>query len=306
MNFADQVIQKTKDIGPLVVGLDPHFPLLPPYLREKWLEKEGRTWETLSRCVLEFNSLILQALTSVVGFAKIQIAFYEALGVSGMMALKETIEEARKKDFIVILDGKRNDIASTATFYAQGYLSQLEIGGGLTLPSFWNVDAITVNPYLGEDSLQPFFQEAKNEDKGVFVLARTTNPSAPFIQDVGEEKVFVRVARLVEKWGEEVLGESGFASFGIVIGATYPEDMKFLREEFPSLLFLVPGVGAQGGDFSSLRFAFRKDGEGALINVSRDIIFSYQKEKNDKGWGFEEKAREKAIFYQNKLREILK
>ena len=306
MNFADQVVKKTKDIGPLVVGLDPHFPLLPPYLREKWLEKEGRTWETLSHCVLEFNSLILQALTSVVGFAKIHIAFYEALGVSGMMTLKETIEEARKKDFIVILDGKRNDIASTATFYAQGYLSQLEIGGGLTLPSFWNVDAITVNPYLGEDSLQPFFQEAKNEDKGVFVLTRTTNPSAPFIQDVGEEKVFVRVARLVEKWGEEVLGESGFTSFGIVIGATYPEDMKFLREEFPSLLFLVPGVGAQGGDFSSLRFAFRKDGEGALINVSRDIIFSYQKEKNDKGWGFEEKAREKAIFYQDKLREILK
>jgi len=306
VNFADQVVKKTKDIGPLVVGLDPHFPLLPPYLREKWLEKEGRTWETLSHCVLEFNSLILQALTSVVGFAKIHIAFYEALGVSGMMTLKETIEEARKKDFIVILDGKRNDIASTATFYAQGYLSQLEIGGGLTLPSFWNVDAITVNPYLGEDSLQPFFQEAKNEDKGVFVLTRTTNPSAPFIQDVGEEKVFVRVARLVEKWGEEVLGESGFTSFGIVIGATYPEDMKFLREEFPSLLFLVPGVGAQGGDFSSLRFAFRKDGEGALINVSRDIIFSYQKEKNDKGWGFEEKAREKAIFYQDKLREILK
>ncbi|MBP9015688.1 MAG: orotidine-5'-phosphate decarboxylase [Candidatus Atribacteria bacterium] len=306
MNFADQVVKKTKDTGPLVVGLDPHFPLLPPYLREKWLEKEGKTWETLSHCVLEFNSLILQALTSVVGFAKIQIAFYEALGVPGMMALKETIEEARKRNFIVILDGKRNDIASTATFYAQGYLSQLEIGGGLTLPSFWNVDAITVNPYLGEDSLQPFFQEAKNEDKGVFVLTRTTNPSAPFIQDVGEEKVFVRVAQLVEKWGEEVLGESGFTSFGIVIGATYPEDMKFLREEFPSLLFLVPGIGAQGGDFSSLRFAFRKDGEGALINVSRDMIFSYQKEKNDKGWGFEEKAREKAIFYQDKLREILK
>lgn len=306
MNFADRVVKKVKDTGPLVVGLDPHFPLLPPYLREKWLKKEGTTWEALSHCVLEFNSRILQALTSVVGLAKIQIAFYEALGVPGMMVLKETIEEAKRKDFIVILDGKRNDIASTANFYAQGYLSQLEIGEGLILPSFWNVDAITVNPYLGEDSLQPFFQEAKKEDKGVFVLARTTNPSAPFIQDVGEEKVFIRVARLVEKWGEEVLGESGFSSLGIVIGATYPEDMKFLREELPSLLFLVPGVGAQGGDFSSLRFAFRKDGVGALINVSRDIIFSYQREKNDKGWDFEEKARERAIFYQERLREILK
>lgn len=306
MKFADQVVKKVQETGPLVVGLDPHFSLVPPYLREKWLKKEGTTWEALSHCVLEFNSLILQALTSVVGFAKIQIAFYEALGVPGMMVLKETIEEAKRKDFIVILDGKRNDIASTANFYAQGYLSRLEIGEGLILPSFWNVDAITVNPYLGEDSLQPFFQEAKREDKGIFVLARTTNPSAPFIQDVGEEKVFIRVAQLVEKWGEEVLGESGFSSLGIVIGATYPEDMKFLREEFPSLLFLVPGVGAQGGDLSSLRFAFRKDGEGALINVSRDIIFSYRKEKDDKGWGFEEKAKERAIFYQERLREILR
>ncbi|HXL01508.1 MAG TPA: orotidine-5'-phosphate decarboxylase [Candidatus Atribacteria bacterium] len=306
MNFADQAIKKTQEKGPLVVGLDPHFQFLPPYLWEKWVEKEGKTWEALSHCVLEFNSLILQALTSVAGFAKIQVAFYEALGVPGMIALKETIDEARRKDFIVILDGKRNDVASTATFYAQGYLSQLEIGKRLTLPSFWNVDAITVSPYLGEDSLQPFFEEAKKEDKGVFVLARTTNPSAPFIQDVGEEKVFVRVARLVEKWGEEVMGESGFSSLGIVIGATYPEDMRFLREEFPSLLFLVPGIGAQGGDFSSLRFAFRKDGEGALITISRDIIFYYQKEKNDKGWGFEEKAKERAIFYQERLREILK
>lgn len=306
MNFADRVIKKTQEKGPLAVGLDPHFQLLPPYLWEKWVEKEGKTWEALSHCVLEFNSLILQALSPVVGFAKIQVAFYEALGVPGMAVLKKTIEEAQKKDFIVILDGKRNDIASTATFYAQGYLSQLEVGRDSCLPSFWDVDAITVNPYLGEDSLQPFFEEAKKEDKGVFVLTRTTNPSAPFIQDVGEEKVFIRVARLVEKWGEGVRRESGFSSLGIVVGATYSEDMRFLREEFPSLLFLVPGVGAQRGDFSSLRFAFREDGEGALVTISRDIIFSYLKEKSNEGWGFEEKARDRAIFYQEKLREILK
>ena len=156
MNFADRVIKKTQEKGPLAVGLDPHFQLLPPYLWEKWVEKEGKTWEALSHCVLEFNSLILQALSPVVGFAKIQVAFYEALGVPGMAVLKKTIEEAQKKDFIVILDGKRNDIASTATFYAQGYLSQLEVGKDSCLPSFWDVDAITVNPYLGEDSLQPF------------------------------------------------------------------------------------------------------------------------------------------------------
>ncbi len=306
MNFADQVVKRVQNKGPLVVGLDPHFQLLPPYLWEKWIEEEGQTWKALSHCLLEFNSLILQALSPVVGFVKVQVAFYEALGVAGMTALKETIDEARRRDFIVILDGKRNDIASTAIFYAQGYLSQLEIGRGLTLPSFWNVDAITVNPYLGEDSLQPFFEEAKKENKGVFVLARTTNPSAPFIQDVGEEKVFVRVARLVEKWGEEVMGESGFSSWGIVIGATYPEDMRFLREEFPSLLFLIPGVGTQGGDFSSLRFAFRGDGEGALVTISRDIIFHYRQEDNDRGWGFEKKARDRAIFYQESLREILK
>ncbi|MEN3186146.1 MAG: orotidine-5'-phosphate decarboxylase [Atribacterota bacterium] len=304
VNFADQVAEKIEKTGPLVVGLDPHFALLPPFLLKKWFQEE-KSLETLSLCVKDFNLAFLEALAGEVGFVKIQMAFYEALGVSGMMVLKETIEKAKSSDFIVILDGKRNDIASSAETYAQGYLSTIQVGQDV-FPSFWGIDALTVNPYLGEDGLRPFVQEAEKSGKGIFVLVRTSNPSAAFLQDEGkEEKIFVKVASLVWELGRDSIGRSGRSSMGIVVGATYPEDVRFLRERFPGLLFLIPGIGTQKGDLESLPFAFGRDGRGALVNVSRDILFAFRERQDPEGFNFVAEGKKRAQFYQRKFREFM-
>lgn len=305
VNFADRVAEKIEKVGPLVVGLDPHFAFLPPFLLKKWFREE-KSLETLSLCVKDFNLAFLEALAGEVGFVKLQMAFYEALGVPGMMVLKETIEKAKSSDFIVILDGKRNDIASSAEAYARGYLSTIQVGQDV-FPSFWDVDALTVNPYLGEDGLRPFVQEAEKSGKGIFVLVRTSNPSAAFLQDEGkEEKVFVKVANLVWRLGQGSLGKNGRSSIGIVTGATYPEDLRFLRECFPGLLFLIPGIGTQRGDLEALVFGFGPDGKGALVNVSRDILFAFREGRDPEGFNFAAEGKERARFYQRKLREIMK
>ncbi|MGQ9472922.1 MAG: orotidine-5'-phosphate decarboxylase [Candidatus Caldatribacteriaceae bacterium] len=305
VNFADRVIQKIEETGPLVLGLDPHFSLLPPFLLKKWLGRE-KTLENLSLCVRDFNLMLLEALAKEVGFVKVQMAFYEALGVAGMMVLKETIDKAKGGGLVVILDGKRNDIASSAEAYARGYLSEIVVGGEV-FPSFWNVDALTVNPYLGRDSLEPFVEEAGKRGKGIFILARTTNSSASFLQYEGkEEKIFVKVARLAEELGQKFQGLGGKSPVGIVVGATYPEDMRFLREEFPNLLFLIPGIGTQKGAMESLVFGLGKDGKSALINVSRDILFAFRDGQDPEGFSFVEEGREKARWYQKRFWELMK
>lgn len=305
MNFADAVCQMVEEKGPLVVGLDPHPNLLPPYLVHKWFKEKGETLEALAACVLEFNRLILNSISPYVGIVKVQMAFYEMLGVPGMITLKHTLEEAKKRGMLIILDGKRNDVASTAWAYAWGYLSGISWGENKNWSPAWDGDALTITPYFGEDGLWPFFQEAEKNDKGVFVLCRTTNPSAPFIQDEGKnEKLFVKVARLVEQMGKTMKGESGLSSAGIVVGATYPDDLEFLRKEFPALLFLVPGVGTQGGKIDHLKKGFRQDGLGTIVNLSRRVIFAYREAIDTDGWGFEKKAQEQALFYQNALNQL--
>jgi len=306
MNFADEVCQRVQKVGPLVVGLDPHIEYIPPFLLEQELQDKGKTWEALATAVEKFNRILLDELHGVVELIKIQMAFYEMLGIPGLIALKSTLDYAHRLGYIVIIDGKRNDISSTASAYARGYLSSVSFPGGW-LDSYWNADALTINPYLGEDGLLPFIEEANKVNKGIFVLCRTSNTSSPTIQDVaGPEKVFVKVARLVKNLGTVLIGNTGLSSMGIVVGATYSEDIRFLREQFPSLLFLIPGIGAQKGDIESLRYAFRDDGLGAIINVSRGIIFAYRENNNDGlGEGFEKKARDRAVYFQEKFREII-
>ncbi len=302
-NFADQMVAKTREVGPLVVGFDPHFSLLPPFLLEKWLGRE-RTLENLALCVRDFNGTLLEALSGVVGFIKLQMAFYEALGIAGMMVLKETIDEAKRRGFLVILDGKRNDIASSAEAYACGYLSGISMSKEWYFPSFWDVDALTVNPYFGRDGLLPFAEEAQKKGKGIFILARTSNPSASFIQDEGEkEKVFVKVVHLAWELGEGFLGTQGWGSVGVVVGATYPEDVRLLRTMFPRLPFLLPGIGTQQGSLKAVTFGLGEGGLGVLVNVSRDILFAYRETEDREGYAFAEKAKEKALFYREQLKE---
>lgn len=303
-SFAKRVIDKVRQFGPLVVGLDPHFDSLPPFLLQRFMPCKA-SFEGLAEAVFAFGAELLEAFSGEVGFIKIQFAFYEALGVPGMQVLSETLRLARSRGFLVILDGKRNDIASSAVLYAQGYLSGIKVGDAV-LPSFWDGDALTVNPYLGEDSLRPFFEEAYQSGKGLFVLARTSNPSAPFIQDEGQNKrVFEKVASLVDTIRKEFPEDSPISSFGIVVGATYSEDLRYLRELFPDLLFLVPGIGVQGGEIEKVRFAFLPGGLGALVNVSRDILFAYRKGGRERGEDFAERALDQVRKYQKILRSIV-
>ncbi|HSV30657.1 MAG TPA: orotidine-5'-phosphate decarboxylase [Atribacteraceae bacterium] len=302
MNFADRVCAVVDTQGPLVVGLDPHLSLMPRFLMEKDSGERADTFEKISSAVLDGNRIVLRALRDIAGIVKIQMALYEMLGLPGLSTLVETCREAREMEYLVILDGKRNDISSTARGYATGYLSSVSVFDDLKIPSFWQVDAMTVNPYLGEDGLLPFFDEASRSEKGVFVLCRTSNPSASFVQDEGKgEKLFFKVANLVEELGKPLVGERGLSSAGIVVGATYPADLKDLRKRHPSLLFLVPGIGAQQGDLEALRFAFREDRQGVLVNVSRDILYAYRESGDRYGQDFGEKARIRAREYQDRL-----
>lgn len=303
-SFAKRVTEKVYRFGPLVVGLDPHFDALPPFLLRRFLPRE-MSLEGLAEAVFAFGAELLEALSGEVGCIKIQLAFYEALGIPGMRALSETLRLAKDRGFLVILDGKRNDIASSAILYAQGYLSGIKLGN-VVLSPFWNADALTVNPYFGEDGLRPFFAEAYQSGKGIFVLARTSNPSAPFLQDEGYSiRVFEKVASLVDTLRGEFPEDSPVSSFGLVVGATYPNDLKRLRKSFPNLLFLIPGIGAQGGSLETVRLAFLPGGLGALIAVSRDILFAYREKGRKEGEDFAERALERVREYRRVLQSIV-
>ncbi len=305
MNFADRVIDVIEKKGPLVVGLDPHIDLLPPFLLNQINYESPDPLGAFAQAIFIFNQTILEYLKEVAGAVKVQMAFYEMLGPAGMRVLRDTLQEACKLGYLVILDGKRNDISSTAKAYASGYLSLPSLRGFDEVNPPWPCDALTINPYLGEDGLLPFIEAARNNEKGLFVLCRTSNPSAPFIQDCGEgEKVYQRVASLVDRLGRGTIGRRGFSAIGVVVGATYPREIAALRETFPSMLFLVPGVGAQRGDIEQLRPAFAPGGGGTLVNISRGIIFAYREGKDSQGREFAKTALERACFYQGKLREV--
>jgi orotidine-5'-phosphate decarboxylase len=186
-----------------------------------------------------------------------------------MRALAGVIQHARRSGVLVLLDGKRGDIGSTAEGYAAAYL-------GASSP--WGCDALTVNPYLGDDTLVPFVQACKASGGGIFVLVKTSNPGSGFLQDldVAGRRVYQRVAECVEQCGSQLVGQSGFSSVGAVVGATYPEQLAELRAAMPHAWILIPGYGAQGGTADDVRYGF-KDGSGAVVNSSRGIIFAFQK-----------------------------
>ncbi len=304
MNFADRVIDVIENKGPLVVGLDPHPEHLPPSLLQRTRGNGDDPLDAFAQAVFAFNRAILDCLRDVVGAVKVQMAFYEMLGPGGMKLLQRTLLEALHLGYLVILDGKRNDISSTAKAYASAYLSYPVLPGNQVVPPQWPCDALTVNPYLGEDGLLPFIEEAHRNEKGLFVLCRTSNPSAPFIQDMGEgETVYQRVATLVDRLGQNLIGRRGFSAIGVVVGATYPRELELLRKKFPYMLFLVPGIGAQEGDMEKLGPAFARKGGGTLVNVSRGIIFAYREGKDLQGENFTGAALERARFYQKRLRQ---
>jgi orotidine-5'-phosphate decarboxylase len=266
-HFADRLTAAVRRCqNPVLVGLDPRANSLPKGLRVD----DPHDYPAIADAFRKFCCGVLDAVAPLVPIVKPQAAFFEEIGPHGMVALAEVIRYARDKGLLVILDGKRNDIGSTATAYAQGYLGERPA-------SPWGADALTVSPYLGDDSLEPFVQVAQERGAGVFVLVKTSNPGGKLFQDlvVDGRRLYQHVAAFVEKLATETCGPSGYGSVGAVAGATYPEQLAELRTLMPHTWFLVPGYGAQGGSARDVAGAFDKAGLGAVINSSRAIIFAH-------------------------------
>jgi orotidine-5'-phosphate decarboxylase len=269
-HFADRLASLCRARGNSVcVGLDPRWESLPVELRAR--HGDG-TLTAVAGAFEEFCSRALDVVAPLVPVVKPQSAFFEACGPAGMSALQRILHKARHLGLLTILDGKRNDIASTATAYAEAAFA------------VWDADALTVNPYLGRDAVEPFLQSARRWQRGVFVLVRTSNAGAGQFQDLdcGGRPLYRHVADAVAAWSRENLGECGLGDVGAVVGATYPAEMTTLREALPHVLFLVPGFGAQGAGAADTAGAFRADGLGAVVNSSRGIIFAF--EPGDPTW----------------------
>ena len=276
MNAIDRLINKIKETNnPTVIGLDPRYELLPKCV----LEKYPNTLEGVSQAIIEYNKALIDETCDVIPAVKPQIAFYEMFGIPGMKAFEETCKYAKQKGMIVIADIKRGDIGSTAQGYSNAYLGKTKIGE--KEESIFDVDFVTVNPYMGTDCVKPFIEDCKKYDKGIFILVKTSNPSSGELQDVkleNGEEVYVKVAKLVEEWGKELRGEYGYSSIAAVVGATYPKQLKEIREIAPHTYFLIPGYGAQGGKAEDIALGFDKNGLGGIVNASRSLMCAYKSE----------------------------
>lgn len=280
MHFGDALAAATKQKSPVCVGLDPDF---------------GKFPEGISRDLggmKMFLEGIIDATKNVACCVKPQLAYFERLGWEGMKVFFEICDYAKENDLLVIADGKRGDIGSTCEAYADAYLHK---GSA--------IDALTVNPYMGFDSVKPFMERCAQNEKGIFVLVKTSNPSSLEIQDLpcGDEVVHEHLAQLVEGWGAQVIGpQSNFSFVGAVVGATYPEELKYLRTLMPHIPFLIPGYGAQGGTAEDVKWGFIPDGTGAIVNASRSINYA----SSGKDW--KAAAEKAAIAMAADIQKVLK
>jgi len=352
--------------NPTVIGLDTALEYIPPQILEKHMEAAGETLEAAASAVYEFNTGLIDALYDIVPAIKPQLAYYEALGFDGVRALRMTCDYAKSKGMYVIFDGKRNDIGSTAEAYSAAYLGTVKVGGTELRP--FDADALTVNAYTGSDGIKPFIGMAVKHDKAIFVLVKTSNPSAGELQDmfisehaatanpsvgefrdrfigeqaatanpsagelrdmfiseqaaianpsagelrdmfIGEQAVtapagpdrrlYTAVGDLIEGISRGTTGKYGFTRVGAVVGATYPEEIGFLRSRLKHTFFLVPGYGAQGGAACDAARAFDGKGHGAIINSSRAVIAAWKKN----GGSYAAAARAEALRMRDELRE---
>ncbi len=316
-NFADKLlraIDKKENLG--IVGLDPNVEFIPQHIQDKALDRYGNNFEAVGFAFLEFNKKIVDAVADVVPAVKPQIAFYEIYKAVGINAFDKTINYAKEKGLIVIEDGKRNDISNTARKYSEGHLGKVKLLSRegekrREIPSF-DLDALTVNGYLGSDCVLEFVKDCKTYGKGIFVLDKTSNPSAGEIQDeVLESKIKLseKMAHLINKWGEGTEGEEDYKSIGAVVGATYASDAQSLRRIMTSNIFLVPGLYTQGGQPEDIPNFINEDGRGAIVNSSRGIIAVYRKPEYFEKYGTEEfykASREKSIRMKEDITEALR
>ncbi|CAK0768936.1 Orotidine 5'-phosphate decarboxylase [Gammaproteobacteria bacterium] len=274
ISFPDKLVTRAKNIDSrLIVGLDPDIRQFPLQMGE-WSPREA---------IKEFNRLVIEATAEVAVAFKPQIAFYEQYGIEGLLALQDTIAMLRSQGLLCILDAKRNDIEHTAVAYAKAWLAHRDYRGIVANP--WQVDALTINPYLGSDGIRPFLDTEPSA--GLFVLAKTSNPSSQELQDlklVSGESVYERVAALSHTLGEGEKTKSGYTRVGLVVGATYPEAAVRLRKIAPRALFLMPGIGAQKGSMEAIKAGSGMDGLGAYAAISRGVLYSFKLNELKEQW----------------------
>ena len=303
-NFADRLINAIDEKhNPSVVGLDPRIEHIPEHLKSKHCRDDR---EAVADAFIAFNKAIIDAVYDIVPAVKPQLAFYEQYGHCGIRAFEETISYARSKGLIVIADAKRNDIGSTAEAYSAAYLGEVRNSSGSMIRSF-DVDALTLNAYLGWDGVKPFVQACKEYNKGIFILAKTSNPSSGDLQDkkIDDKTVYEEMSHLIGQWGDGSEGKRGYRSIGAVVGATFPEQAKQIRNILPNSIFLVPGYGAQGAIAADIVACFNPDGYGAIINSSRGIIFAYMDDQNKNSRQFDTTARSAAIRMKEDISRAL-
>ncbi len=268
-------IKKTN--APIVVGLDPMLNYIPEHVQKKAFAEFGETLEGAAEAIWQFNKEIVDKTYDLIPAVKPQIAMYEQFGIPGLEAFKKTVDYCKEKGLVVIGDIKRGDIGSTSAAYAVGHLGHVQVGSQSYAP--FDEDFVTVNPYLGSDGVNPFIDICKEENKGLFILVKTSNPSSGEFQDqlVDGRPLYELVGEKVAAWGEAHMGDE-YSYIGAVVGATYPEMGKVLRKVMPKSYILVPGYGAQGGQGKDLVHFFNEDGLGAIVNSSRGIIAAYKQE----------------------------
>jgi orotidine-5'-phosphate decarboxylase len=271
---ADRLIARIRAVGnAVVVGIDPRPGQFPGEIRDRF----PATRSGVAASLRAFSREILDVVSDLVPAVKFQSAFFEEFGPEGVLALHESAAEAKRRGLFVIIDGKRNDIGSTAEAYARGYLGTPPVSEA-DGPS-WDADALTINPYLGSDGIAPFSRVASERGRGLFVLVRTSNPSAGEFQDLEAEgkPIYRHVADRLVDWAGPLRGDSGYSAIGAVVGATYPDQLAELRAAMPGVLFLIPGYGAQGGTAADVAAGCDPDGLGAIVNCSRGITFAYER-----------------------------
>lgn len=299
----DRLIEKIiKCKNHTVVGLDPRYDFVPAYIKEEALEKHKDYAEAVGEAFFLYNKELIDNIYDIVPAVKPQIAFYEQYGVAGMKSFQRSCDYAKEKGLIVIADAKRGDIGSTAEAYSEAHLGDKEYS--------FNADLLTVNPYLGTDSLEPFIKDCKENEKGIFVLVKTSNKSSGDLQDLvcNGKTIYEHVADIVVNLGKEHIGKNGYNFVGAVVGATYREEGAKLRKHMKNSYFLVPGYGAQGGTAEDVVDCFNEDGLGAIVNSSRGIIAAYKSKEfagrySDKDFGAA--AREAAIAMRDAINKEL-
>ncbi len=313
--FADRLQECIDEMdNPTCLGLDPMLSYLPESLLQKYNRRQE---EGIHLALSNFCGALILSVADIVPAIKPQIAYFEQYGLGGLRALKSIIDLAKAQGMLVILDAKRNDIGSTAAAYSRAYLNNAELGRGEPdnskpytkewTEAFLAADALTVNGYLGSDGIEPFLEQCRAHDKGIFVLCRTSNPSAGDLQDLkltDGRLVYEAMADLIATWGEDLVGISGISSVGAVVGATWPAQATALRRRMPRSFFLIPGFGAQGGTAADAVAGFDRNGRAGIVNASRSLMLAWKKHGRDHD-DFARACREEALAMRDSLRTAL-